>query len=235
MFSVKAHWDSSAVNVSLAKIGKQLPFAFALAATRTAQAMHAAEKRAMHADLDRPTAWSLNSLYLTPATKARPSARVWFKDQAAGGTPAGKYLMPQVHSGGRKPKRIETRLAFAAGIPRGTYLLPTSNVERDAFGNVRRNVYSKILSSLRQRNTANAEGRSGGSARIFGRMINGRWGIWERKNFGAGSGLRALFVQASRPNYRTRFAFFDVGDQVARSEYAGHMRDALAHAIATAR
>jgi hypothetical protein len=57
-------------------------------------------KRALEYEMpfafDRPTPYTLGSLYLSPATKAIPVAKVWLKDDAGKGTPAAKYLFPRL-------------------------------------------------------------------------------------------------------------------------------------------
>src|ERR1035441_633525 len=77
---------------------RQLPFATAKALTRTAQLIKAAEVDEMRRVFDRPTPWTLNSVFITPATKDNLIARVWLKQDAAKGTPAAKYLLSEIRS-----------------------------------------------------------------------------------------------------------------------------------------
>jgi hypothetical protein len=59
---------------------RQMPFAVALALTRTAQDVKRAEQAEMRGVFDRPTPFTLNSLFTKPATKQSLEARVWVKD-----------------------------------------------------------------------------------------------------------------------------------------------------------
>jgi len=105
----------------------QLPFASAKAITKTAQLV----KKELEAELPRvfknPTPWTLRSLFLTPAKKNKLSARVWLKDDGSKGTPASKYLAPEIFSGARVLKRFERSLA-AKGLmpPGGFYAVPVA-------------------------------------------------------------------------------------------------------------
>src|SRR3546814_8034127 len=49
------------------------------------------------------------SLYVKPATKTRLYANVYFREFASKGTPAVKYLGPEVYGGKRRVKRSEER------------------------------------------------------------------------------------------------------------------------------
>src|SRR5262245_39031822 len=96
---------------------EQVPFATALALTRTAQVMQAAQITEMQRVFDRPTPFTLNALFVSPATKRRLEASVYFKDFAPKGTPAGKYLRPQIMGGGRNLKRMERLLQGKGLLP----------------------------------------------------------------------------------------------------------------------
>src|SRR5271157_979482 len=56
---------------------------------------------------DRPTPYALNSTYVVPATKDRLESFVQLKNGAAKGTPAIKFLDPEVFGEERNPKRGE--------------------------------------------------------------------------------------------------------------------------------
>jgi len=57
---------------------KQLPFAYSLAVNRTAKLVKQAEIDKMRAVFDRPTPYTLNSLYVKPGTKANPYVHISF-------------------------------------------------------------------------------------------------------------------------------------------------------------
>ena len=83
---------------------EQIPLAVAKALTFTAERVRDAEKREMQRVFDRPTPFTLNSLYLRGATPARLESRVWFKDLRF----KKHYLLQQV-------KGLKYELQLAAG------------------------------------------------------------------------------------------------------------------------
>lgn len=124
---------------------RQLPFATARALTRTALEVRDAEKREMGRVFDRPTRWTMNSLYVKPATKQSLSARVWLKDSAHKGTPADKYLAPEITGGSRAVKRFERAFQAAGIMPKGTVAVPGPGARLDASGNVARGQIVQLL------------------------------------------------------------------------------------------
>jgi hypothetical protein len=245
-FAVVARWDSRQVKVALARLApKQWAFATAVALTRTAQRVKVAEVAEMRRVFDRPTPYTLNSLYLTRATPSNQQARVWFKDFAPKGTPAGKYLLPEVHGGNRAHKRFEKLLQHAGLLPVGRALVPATAAPLDAYGNVQRSVYAKILSQLKAQAdpSANESTRSRGRAkkRRGGRYFYGNpghkgRGIWERFSFAFGSAVKPVFIEVSGvPSYRSRFDFFGVGTRVANSAFGEEFDKSATETIRTAR
>lgn len=243
-FAVVARWDSREVKAALALLApKQWKFATAVALTKTAQRVKAAEISEMRRAFDRPTPFTLNSLYLTRATPSNQEARVWFKDWAPKGTPAGKYLLPEVHGGDRNHKRFEQLLQHARLLPLGRSLVPASAAPLDQYGNVARGLYTKILSQLRaQFDPANNTKRRRQGRRQWGGQYfygnpggKGR-GIWERFTFAFGSAVKPIFIEVSGvPSYRSRFDFFGVARRVANTAYGEEFNKAAAETIRTAR
>lgn len=244
--AIVAKWDSRQVKAALSKLApKQWAFATAVALTRTAQRVKVAEIDTMRRVFDRPMPFTLNSLYLKSATKSNQEARVWFKDFAPKGTPAGKYLLPEVHGGERHLKRFEQALIHAGLLPHGRALVPASGAPLDAYGNVKRSVYQKILSQLRAQfdPTANETRRSRsrkakqrGGRYFYGSPGHKARGVWERFQFAFGSSVRPIFIEVNRrPKYRQRFAFFDVGQEIADKSFGEEFDKAATETLRTAR
>ena len=248
-FAITADWDSRTVKAALARLEpRQWQFATALALTRTGQRIKAAEVDEMRRVFDRPTPFTLRSVYLDPATRAKQEARVWFKDWAPKGTPAGKYLLPEVHGGRRNHKRFELALQYAGLLPPGRALVPASTAPLDQYGNVKRGLYSKILSQLqahptayanetaRDRRKRNANPRQRGGRYFYGNPGGKGRGIWERFTFAFGSAVKPIFIEVPRlPTYRKLFNFFDVGTRVAGEAFAVEFDKAAAETLRTAR
>lgn len=234
----------SAVQAALTKTEReQLPFATALALTKTGQLVKKGQIAAMNRNLDNPTRYTLNSLFLKPATKATQQARVWFKDFSPKGTAAGDYLQPQVQGGGRKHKRHEKAL-IARGLMKSTqFAVPASGAKLDQYGNMRRSQYVQILSQLRafgeQGYNANATGskrsqRKRRSGSYFVATIDGEQGVWQRVSSAFGDGVKPVLLFVDRaPGYRTRYPFFKVAENIVKANYEREFKSALDHAVKT--
>lgn len=245
-FTVSASANTAAIARSLGNLAdKQIPFATANALTAIAKRIKAGQVKVMKDRLDRPTPFTLNSLYLKAARKNQLEARVWFKDYASKGTPAGKYMQPSVYGGAGKQKRFERALVARGLMGDDQHAIPVSSMARDSYGNVPRGLYVKILSGLKafgqQGYDANATNstrskRKGNAQRYFVATIDGMTGIWERRKSAFGDGATPLFVFTdSPPKYRVRVPFFKIAENIHKANYEREFTVALTHAIATAK
>jgi hypothetical protein len=231
---------------------KQTRFAMAVALTRTAQDVKKAEEEEMRRTFDSPTPYTLRSLFLKPATRANLEAMVWVKDDRAGsGTPATKYLLPQIEGGRRGIKGFEKALQQAGHMRKGYKAVPGQFARLDRFGNVSFGQIIQILSALRitltaghtrnqsfdAKKQARARQRQGGQ--IFA-LPDGRGklppGIYQRRDFSfGGAAPRPLFVFVSEVSYRKRFRFHDVAQRTVATKFQRHFDRAYAEALGTAR
>jgi len=143
---------------------RHVPFATARALTRTAQEVKAAERQEMERKLDRPTPYTLNSLFVRPATKTDLNARVWIKDEAGKGTPANRFVGPNVEGGGRNAKRFERALQATGLMPREWRAVPAEAAQIDRFGNMAASQIRMLLSYFQS-----AEMRAGYSGNMTAR------------------------------------------------------------------
>lgn len=245
-FTVTASANTDAIAKAISRTAKeQIPFATANALTAIAKRIKAGQIAVMKQRLDRPTPFTLNGLYIKAARKAKPEARVWFKDYASKGTPAGKYMQPSVFGGAGKHKRFEKALIARGIMGDAQHAIPVSQVKRDAYGNVPRALFVKVLSGLKafgqQGYDANATNsarskRKGNAARYFVATIDGTTGIWERVKSAFGDGAMPLFVfTESAPKYRVRVPFFKIAENIHKANYEKEFTIALRHAIDTAK
>ena len=247
-FAVAARWDPRQVRAALGALEpRQWAFASALALTRVGQRVKAGEVETMRTSFDRPTPYTLNSLRLQPANRAKLEARVWFRDFSGKGTAAADYLLPQVHGGPRKEKRFERRLQHVGLLPGGRSLVPASGAPLDSYGNVQRGVYSRVLSQLQaqadhlQNQTARSRARGSRRRTRGGRFFYGNpggqgRGIWERFGFAFGTAVKPVFLEhRGAPTYRSRFAFFVVAERIAEATYEAEFDKAAAETLRTAR
>jgi hypothetical protein len=226
---------------------EQLPFALAKSVTATAQLVKRAETTELLYAFDRPTPYTMGSLYLAPATKAIPVAKVWLKDDAGKGTPAARYLLPEITGGGRRFKRMELALAARGLLPPGMYVMPGAAAKIDAFGNWERGQVTQVLSAMgaaemrsgylanRTKESAKRKGRNlaeyfvgkpGGTAPL---------GVWQRINFGAGSAVKPIAIFTRAPVYRERYRFQVIAEQVVREEFPNQFSLAYQQAVVSAR
>lgn len=145
----------------------QVPFAVKQGIAATALKVKEEERAEMARTFDRPTPWTLNSVFMKSGTKADPTALVWLKDERAVSTghPAAKYLAPQIHGGARALKGFERMLARRAILPPGWQVVPGAGAKLDAYGNMSRGEIVKVLSwfqtfSSGQGYTANATAKT---------------------------------------------------------------------------
>ena len=223
---------------------KQVPFALARALTDTGRELKASEVREMKNVFDRPTPWTLNSLFLKPARKDDLESVVWLRDYAAKGTPATKYLAPQIFGGDRNYKRSERLLQARGLLPAGYWVVPGSGARKDRYGNIGRGQMQKILSNLRAQfdTWQNTPDRSGlraaanpsGGDYFVGRPGGGKLplGVWQRLRTKIKPVL--IFTQ-DKPSYSQTFDFFDVADTVSDRVLVRNFNRRMDQALRTAR
>lgn len=197
---------------------------------------------AMPQVFDRPTSWTINGVFLRPATFADPAAEILIKDFAPKGTPAIKYLAPGIYGGGRNVKRFERALQAAGAMPAKWYAVPTKDVKLDPWGNPPGSLITQILSAVRaspdpmQNRTAASKKRNRGRQRDYFVITRQRGklspGIYERRQFHGGAGTRMLFVYTPKqPQYRKRLEFFEIVEQTVEREFVTQFEFAFEDAI----
>lgn len=224
----------------------QLPFAIASAVTKTAQSAKRALEAAMPFTFDRPTPYTLGSLYLSPATKGLPVAKIWIKDDAGKGTPASKYLLPEIAGGQRSMKRFERRLQLIGLMPAGMYAVPGEGANLDAYGNISASTIEQILSALgaaeifsgyKANRTRASRARKGGRiAEYFvGSPGGAPLGVYRRFGFAHGSAVKPILIFVRSAVYRPRYDFQEIAAKVVRDEFPRQFSEAYQRAVATAR
>ncbi len=127
---------------------RRMNAAIATALSRTASDTKAALQREMRDSFDRPTPFTLNSVFVKRATATDLTAEVGIKDDQAGTRPAQRWIRWQVYGGERTMKAFE-RLLVAHGYMRdGDRAVPGQAAKLDAYGNISRGQIIQILSQL---------------------------------------------------------------------------------------
>lgn len=242
--------NTSNVEQRIRALGGQVTFAAAVALTRAAKDAQDAERREMMRAFDRPTNYALNGTFLKPATKQNLEARIWVKDNPFGkGTPADRFLLPEIYGGKRGQKGFERMLQRAGLLPAGWFAVPAAGAQLDANGNVKRSQITQILSQLQVQAGAGYESRRSNSAAsqrtvrrqgvtYFAVPVAHRGlkaGIYFRRKFGHGVAVRPVFIFVPRLQYKPLFKFFEVGQAVAEERFKHHFGAEIDKAIATAR
>ncbi|MFO1081868.1 MAG: hypothetical protein U1E23_14715 [Reyranellaceae bacterium] len=179
---------------------------------------------------DRPTPFTLDSLYIDPADVGRLEAHIYFKDFAPKGQAAGQYLRAEIQGGQRRLKRFESALRATGLLPAGLFAVPSAGAPLDAWGNVPAAFLIRLLSDLRafagdSRYANRKAGRRKGTkaqnaffvaSRTDRRTAHLRPGIyWRLPN----RTLILVFVFTRTPGYAARFKFFEVGQRIALEQY----------------
>jgi hypothetical protein len=228
----------------------QVPFATALALTRTAIAVRDAEIHEIKDVFDRPTPYSQNSPRYRGATKQDLSAVVWIDSDVNKGNPPDKYLTPEITGGQRRLKRFELALRSVGALPDGYFVVPGGAVTLDAYGNIPSGLIVQILSyfkafpdaGYRANKTAKQIAKLAkttlshqGFSYFVGAPAGGKLplGIWQR--FGQQRQIRPIMIFVRSTHYNQRFDFQYVGQQTVKLKFAGQFAQAISDAVATAR
>jgi hypothetical protein len=210
----------------LTNLEKQFaPIATAKALTFTAETVISVQRWKMTRVFSNPVNWTLNSLYLKPATVRDPEASVYFKDFAPKGVPAGKYLYPQIHGGTRATKSTERKLyPFMAGY---RFAMPGAGAKLDAHGNMKGSDLVRILSQVNALGgganispaTKKRNKRRGIDSYFIPRPgSNLRLGVYKR----TGRGVMPVLVFTSSATYKPRYPFYELGLATAKAQFPQH-------------
>jgi hypothetical protein len=204
-----------------------IPYAASTALTRTAQRAAKEDLPAeMNRVFDRPTPYTLNSLFVKPSTAFTLSARVMVKDTAGSGVVPEKFLQPEVEGGGRGQKGMEKALRYAGILRSSERVVPSHEMKLDAFGNVPGSRIRSILASVEKTGGKSARGAKGSG--IFAGQIGRTRGIWQRSGKGKTRKVAPLFIfTQAQPQYRSRLDFTGVTERVAEK----HFRNEFAVAV----
>lgn len=137
---------------ALGMSARRMAAAVATALSRTASAVREDVRAELPRIFDRPTPYTLGSMYVKGATASTLRAETWFKDEratSAAGIPATKYLVYHVEGGTRRAKRYERVLQMAGFLPEGWVTAPGKWARLDDYGNMSVGQIQQILSQLR--------------------------------------------------------------------------------------
>lgn len=227
---------------------------FVSAMNRTAYDVRDAIKAEMPRVFDRPTPYTLNSLFVKPARLDRLQAEVYFKDDLGTsrlGIPATRYLLPHVLGGSRRAKGFEEALRAAGHLPSGYSAVPGPYAKLDQYGNMQRGQIIQILSQLRITRTAghdrnlplNTKKENRTKIRAALRKAGGRYFVIPVGKAGARGGVYLRGYHGHREvfpvvtfvrtvSYRRRFEFDEITARVGNARFPVHLGFAVSASAA---
>lgn len=231
-------------------LGRQGPFVVASSLTKSIKDAQAAIRVEQQRVFDRPTPYSLNGTFVKAATKTNLEARVWIKDNVASkGTPADRFLSPEIFGGPRGQKGMERLLQRSGILGAGWVTVPGAAAQLDGNGNVKRSQIVQVMSQLQLQRGAGYESRASGSTRsnrtiarqgvtYFALPVQRRGlkpGIYMKRKFAHGSAIKPVFLFVRAATYRTRLKFFEVATKAVHDTFPAHFNEQMARAIVSER
>lgn len=231
----------------------QIPFAAAIALNDTAKGAAADYRQKLPSIFDRPTPFTLNSAFVRFARKDNLQAAVELREFAGKGTPAAKYLGPEILGTGRNVKRFE-RAMERRGIGLEGFAVPGRGATLDAYGNMSRGQIAQILSQLNAMadRTRNVSAKT--TARLAkrkllvkhgNRLAPGQYFVANSKQddqtlgiyklVGRGRVEPVIIFPRRAPRYARRLDFYGLMGESYRARFGAAMTTRLAEALATAR
>lgn len=201
---------------------------------------------------DRPTPYTLSSVFIKPSTKSSLTAVVGLKDQATKAIPASKFLQAQITGGPRRLKRYEVSLRAAGVLPPDYFTVPGKAAALDAYGNMATSQIIQILSYFRafpeagyranstektRARLARGTRKKMGVSYFVGSPGGGKLplGIWMRVHSGFGQALRPILIFVQYAQYQPIFDFKYVAENVIKKEFSNELSRAFSEAVGTAK
>lgn len=240
------------VTEKLKSFQKEIPFVLKDTINDLLPIIRTSEIDEMKRVFDRPTPYTLNSLFLKAATTSALSGKVGFKDTGGHDTPARKYLGPEIEGGGRNLKRFEKALRAVGALPDGMYIQPGAGARMDSFGNIAPSQIIQILSffqafpEMGYKANITAKGKlrllKGSKKKLgftyfVGRPGGGRLplGIYQRFQFARGTAIKPIFIFTKQPNYKPRLNFYRVGQEAIEGNQGTIVNKKISEAIKNAK
>lgn len=213
-----------------------IPYATATALTRAAQAAQQDIRGAMLSVFSAPTAYTLGSTFVSPASKDKLSASVFVKNiTTRGGTLPEDYLSPEVEGGQRKNKRFELALRYSGWLPAGWHAITTRAAASllNESGDLPGATVRRILTAIGARQAKSKRAQAAAAKEFFciapdqarGRL---RAGVYRHEGRKAIPIVRFTPVQ---PHYRPTLPFAQSARQAAERTFPREFSIALANML----
>jgi hypothetical protein len=244
MIKVNVKSDSRALLRALQGNQKQIAIATSIALTKTAKQIEREEYAEIKRVFDRPTKYTLSGLFVKPSTKTNLEARIGIKNQANRGTPAEKYLQPNIVGGARNTKRFERAFISKGIMPQGYKAVPGAGAKLDAFGNVPAKYILQLINYLSTNkqtpNVATKRFIKGQAKQLAGAgltyFVNNKQGnlplgIYQRTSFASGSSIKPIFIFVKQVNYKQRYNFQGKADAIAKQFFPLYLKESVQQSL----
>lgn len=230
------------VERTLDRVAKdQMPFATALAITRTAKILDRELAAELRGELDNPTPYITKGTFSTSASKRSLEATVGIRDQASRGASPAQYVQEHFSGSARGMKPYEVVLQSIGALPQGMRAVPGNGIKLDRFGNPNRRDVQEVIGAVRRgisvfKGKGKRVVRTGyfirrpGDARRQAQHLEP--GVWRRIGSDA---VIPVFLFIDEASYRKRFDLRKLGEKVIARDFERELRAAVDQAVRTAR
>lgn len=218
----------------------QVPFATALALTRTAKALERSLQLELGQVFNNPTPFVARGTFSTSANKRELTATVGMRDRARDGRAGPAMYVKESFSGGaRDLKPFERALKKLGALPQGYKAVPGADLKTDRYGNPDRKTLTEIIGALSSGFSVHT-GR-GKRASLVGYFVvmpgaAGRTahfkrpGIFRRVQRGAERSVQCMLVFQTAASYRKRIDLPTLARAVVTRDFDRLFKGALAQA-----
>jgi len=224
------------VEGSIKELGRQFPVAVAKALTFTAERVKSRLITEMQTVFDRPTPYTLKSLFLKTAYQNDLTSAVYMKETGYGTLHASavNWLAPEIFGGDRKRKRFERALLFHGIMnTQKAYAMPGANAEIDSYGNMSRGQINRMLSYFQaaERTAGSSHNTSKKKKLAMAKGTRSSLGITyfaiksQRGHLAPGiyskvaGRIKPVLIFTKKPSYKPRFHFYKVGEEAVHKEW----------------
>lgn len=191
----------------------------------TAEIMKQKQVEEMKRVFDNPRPYTLNALFVRKARGDNSlSAGIAFREFGVKGTPAYKYLFPNIIGGPRRQKRSERALSGTGVLPNDSWTVQGTRYPRDGYGDITGGAYTRMLAELdslpemtggRKQFQKKRKDESKRFRVFFFKGASFPSGIIEDR--GGESIIMLKFVR--KPNYKPIYNFYGLAFTTARREF----------------
>ena len=219
---------------------EQVPFATALALTRTAKALERSTQMELGQVFNNPTPFVARGTFSTSANKRELTATVGMRDRTGAGRAGPAMYVKESFSGGaRDLKPFERALKKLGALPEGYKAVPGYDLKTDRYGSPDRKKLTEIIGALSSGfSIYSGRGKRTALVGYFvvmpgagGRAAHFKYpGIFRRLQRGDGRAVQCMFVFQTTASYDKRIELPALARAVVTRDFGIFLRGALAQA-----